>query len=101
MSTTSRNISSQTFNEIQEFEPQVGVEFEFVVHGLLLTSIGIAGLFANIICLIILCQPSLRRGQGSVNVILVNFIEIIADHLFKVNNNNVNKKILLFQTDFL
>jgi hypothetical protein len=49
----------------------VAVEFEFIVHGLLLTSVGIAGLFANIICLIILCQPSLRRGQGSVNLILV------------------------------
>ncbi len=55
---------------------EVGVEFEFVVHGLLLTSVGIAGLFANIVCLIILCQPSLRRGQGSVNVILVRSRQI-------------------------
>ena len=53
---------------------EVAVEFEFIVHGLLLTSVGIAGLFANIICLIILCQPSLRRGQGSVNVILVRIV---------------------------
>lgn len=59
------------FND-PEAEAQVAVEFEFIVHGLLLTSVGIAGLFANIICLIILCQPSLRRGQGSVNVILVS-----------------------------
>jgi len=76
MSTTYGNISSQAFNDLQE--SQVGVEFEFVVHGLLLTSIGIAGLFANIICLIVLCQPSLRRGQGSVNVILVNVFSFLA-----------------------
>ena len=62
---------------------EVGVEFEFVVHGLLLTSVGIAGLFANIVCLIILCQPSLRRGQGSVNVILVRKSQIVKNVISK------------------
>ena len=70
------SISGQVQPETRDeyVSEEVAVEFEFVVHGLLLTSVGIAGLFANIICLIILCQPSLRRGQGSVNVILVRIV---------------------------
>ncbi len=74
---------------------EVGVEFEFVVHGLLLTSVGIAGLFANIVCLIILCQPSLRRGQGSVNVILVRRRNLIWWHLGR-NSQNFLCKFLTF-----
>lgn len=37
--------------------------FEFIVHGVGITSVGFAGLLANIVCLLVLNQPALRRGR--------------------------------------
>jgi len=35
-----------------------------------------AGLISNIICLVTLCRPGLRQGQGSVNIILASMAAI-------------------------
>lgn len=37
--------------------------FEFVVHGICLTSVGLAGLLANIVCLLVLKRPALKCGR--------------------------------------
>ena len=36
---------------------------DFAVHGILLTSVGLAGLVANVLCLLVLHRPALRVGR--------------------------------------
>ena len=36
---------------------------DFAVHGVLLTSVGLAGLVANVLCLLVLHRPALRVGR--------------------------------------
>ena len=42
------------------------------------------GLISNIICLVTLCRPSLKKGQGSVNIILVS-MAAIGEHKPQLN----------------
>ena len=37
--------------------------FDFAVHGVLLTSVGLAGLVANVLCLLVLHRPALKVGR--------------------------------------
>ena len=39
---------------------------EFVVHGICITSVGLAGLVANVLCLLVLRRPALKRGRSQV-----------------------------------
>lgn len=55
--------------------PSIG--FEFVVHGILITSTSFVGFLCNIVCLIVMSQPGLNRGRGSsVNVVLTSMAGI-------------------------
>lgn len=36
---------------------------EFVIHGICITSVGLAGLVANVVCLLVLRQPALKCGR--------------------------------------
>ena len=47
---------------------------EFIIHGCLITSVGCFGLFSNLVCLVVMTRPALRRGRGSsVNVVLTRY----------------------------
>ena len=47
---------------------------EFIIHGCLITSVGCFGLFSNLVCLVVMSRPALRRGRGSsVNVVLTRY----------------------------
>ena len=66
--------------------------FEFVVQGLSLTSVSIMGLMANIVCLLVMSRPALKKGQcSSVNALLtsmaaVDIIVLISRYLTYINN---------------
>jgi len=49
---------------------------EFAVHGVGVSCIAAAGIFCNALCLLVLCRPSLKKGHGSVNVILISMAAI-------------------------
>lgn len=38
-------------------------QLEFIVHGICITSVGLAGLVANVVCLLVLRQPALKCGR--------------------------------------
>ncbi len=38
-------------------------EVEFVLHGVCITGVGLAGLVANVVCLLVLRQPALKLGR--------------------------------------
>ena len=38
-------------------------KFEFIIHGVCITSVGLAGLVANAVCLLVLRQPALNCGR--------------------------------------
>eukprot|EP00095_Tigriopus_kingsejongensis_P002753 snap_masked-scaffold138_size318692-processed-gene-2.1 protein:Tk02753 transcript:snap_masked-scaffold138_size318692-processed-gene-2.1-mRNA-1 annotation:"hypothetical protein CAPTEDRAFT_228436" len=44
------------------------ITFEFVVHGLLILSIGLFGIIGNIVCLVVLCQ---RKMRNTINCLLI------------------------------
>ena len=47
--------------------------FEFIVHGILISSVCVIGFLTNVICLLVMCRKALNRGRGSsVNVVLTS-----------------------------
>ena len=50
-------------------------DFDFAVHGILLTSVGLAGLVANVLCLLVLHRPALKVGR-QVSCIFVAYVDI-------------------------
>ena len=64
---------------------------EFIIHGCLITSVGCFGLFSNLVCLVVMSRPALRRGRGSsVNVVLTRYTHcfIIAIYIKVGTSNN-------------
>ena len=58
-------------------ESSQGEIFEFVVQGVLITSVSILGLLANTICLLVMSQPALKKGQcSSVNALLTSMAAV-------------------------
>ena len=50
---------------------------EFIIHGVLITTVCCVGLLANLICLLVMCRPALQRGRGSsVNVVLTSMAAV-------------------------
>ena len=50
---------------------------EFIIHGVLITVVCCVGLLANVICLLVMSRPALRRGRGSsVNVVLTSMAAV-------------------------
>ena len=50
---------------------------EFIIHGVLVTGVSCVGLLANVVCLLVMCRPALRRGRGSsVNVVLTSMAAV-------------------------
>ena len=78
-STMKYNISDQNhtslyLNSNNSTQPE---NFEFVVHGVLITSVSILGLLANTICLLVMSRPSLKKGQcSSVNALLTSMAAV-------------------------
>ena len=53
------------------------VRNEFIIHGVLITLVCCVGLVANVVCLLVMSRPTLRRGRGSsVNIVLTGMAAV-------------------------
>ena len=54
--------------------------FDFLVNGCLLVGIGVIGMIANVLCIVVVSRPSMRAT--SINLIVMgNFIDTVFPHI--------------------
>jgi hypothetical protein len=49
------------------------VTFEFVVHGVLINSVGVLGLLGNVVSIVVLSRPQMK---SSINTLLIGLVTI-------------------------
>jgi hypothetical protein len=63
-----------TFGEPIEFENDewsFDVTFEFIVHGILINSVGVLGLLGNVVSIVVLSRPQMK---SSINTLLIGLV---------------------------
>jgi hypothetical protein len=50
------------------------VTFEFVVHGVLINSVGVLGLLGNVVSIVVLSRPQMK---SSINTLLIGLVTIL------------------------
>jgi len=71
---------------------------EFAIQGVGVLSVATAGIVSNLLCLLVLSQPTLKRGHGSVNFILMSLaaIDILVKQKVFITCFPVNIVIIIF-----
>ena len=74
---------------------------DFAVHGVLLTSVGLAGLVANVLCLLVLHRPALRVGrQVSLKCRYIQLKQDIVGLYFTMHNYKLFLQVFHLWTRF-
>lgn len=67
--TSNVNLTSAILN--QEAWETFSIEFEFVVHGVMLCTVGLLGLLGNVVSIIVLSRPQMK---SSINTLLIGLV---------------------------
>jgi len=72
---------------------------EFAVQGVGVSFVAGAGIFCNALCLLVLCQPNLKKGHGSVNIILISMavIDILVSQKLIFKNLELSRRVFFVQ----